>query len=312
MNKPIQHSAKNDIEIATLIISSNTYPAKRNSDMQKKIFFEQDFDKNLTYWYKAGLETELLGSRFKTFENDLLINTDDGTTNMGLKTLMAFEWLEENKKYDFVVRPTPSSYLNYSNLYNHISTNFNDVEYVYSGKIQSTNDKTGSKINFVSGSTLILNRNTVLKVLKNKDLWDHSYWDDVALYMLLRELEITPQPFERYDIRGNAITENIPLNFYQYRCRADNHYNYPRFLETTNMKVVHKITNNLKIRKIEKFLLKLYYFFAKLFYIYQFGWKAYLIVRNVVKIILPQRIYSLIKLKFSKQIESFKHIRFKT
>ena len=311
MNKPIQHSAKNDIEIATLIISSNTYPAKRNSDMQKNIF-EQDFDKNLTYWYKAGLETELLGSRFKTFENDLLINTDDGTTNMGLKTLMAFEWLEENKNYDFVVRPTPSSYLNYSNLYNHISTNFNDVEYVYSGKIQSTNDKTGSKINFVSGSTLILNRNTVLKVLKNKDLWDHSYWDDVALYMLLRELEITPQPFERYDIRGNAITENIPLNFYQYRCRADNHYNYPRFLETTNMKVVHKITNNFKIRKIEKFLLKLYYFFAKLFYIYQFGWKAYLIVRNVVKIILPQRIYSLIKLKFSKQIESFKHIRFKT
>ena len=264
MNKSTPHLGKFDIDIATLIISSNTYPAKKNSDMQKKIFFEQDFDKKLTYWYKAGLETEMRGSRFKTFENDLLINTDDGTTNMGLKTLMALEWLEENKNYDFVVRPTPSSYLNFNNLYNHISTSFNGVEYVYSGKIQSTNDNAGNKINFVSGSTLILNRNTVLKILQNRDLWDHSYWDDVALYMLLRELEITPQPFERYDVRGNAITENIPLNFYQYRCRADNHYNYPRFLESTNMKVVHKVTNNLKIGNIEKNFFKTLLFFCKI------------------------------------------------
>ena len=64
--------------------------------MQKNIF-EQDFDKKLTYWYKAGLETEMRGSRFKTFENDLLINTDDGTTNMGLKTLMALEGWKKQK-----------------------------------------------------------------------------------------------------------------------------------------------------------------------------------------------------------------------
>ena len=78
------------------------------------------------------------------------------------------------------------------------------------------------------------------------------------------------------------------------------------------MKVVHKVTNNLKIGNIEKIFLKLYYFFAKLFYIYQFGWRAYLLIRNVMKFILPQRVYLLIKLKFSKQIESFKNVRFKT
>ena len=41
------------MNIATLVISSNTYPASRNSRVQKKIFFEQGFDKDLTFWYKA-------------------------------------------------------------------------------------------------------------------------------------------------------------------------------------------------------------------------------------------------------------------
>ena len=41
---------------------------------------------------------------------------------MGMKTLLAFEWLEQNYEYDFVVRPTPSSYINHDNLVNFIKT----------------------------------------------------------------------------------------------------------------------------------------------------------------------------------------------
>ena len=39
---------------------------------------------------------------------------------MGMKTLLAFEWLEQNYDYDFVVGVTPSSYINYNNLENFI------------------------------------------------------------------------------------------------------------------------------------------------------------------------------------------------
>ena len=36
-------------------------------------------------------------------------------------------------------------------------------KYVYCGKVQNTNDKNGNKINFISGSTFILNKNSVKK-----------------------------------------------------------------------------------------------------------------------------------------------------
>ena len=42
-----------------------------------------------------------------------------------------------------------------------------------------------------------------------------------------------------------------------------------------------------------------------MFYIYQFGWRAYLLIK-CYEIHLPQRVYLLIKLKFSKQIEVLK------
>ena len=299
------------MKIATLIISSNTYPALRNSRVQKKLFFEQNFDQKLTFWYKAGRKGELSNKQFNLINNDLLIDTDDGSTNMGKKTVLALEWLENNVDYDFVVRPTPSSYIHYENLSKFIKNNLIHEPYVYSGKIQSTNDNDGNKIDFVSGSTLILNKNTVQKIIKNQHLWDHTYWDDVALYLLLKEINIIPQPSNRFDVKGNALLENIPKNFYQYRCRADNHYNYPRFLETTNMSLVHKITNDKKIRFFEKNILKIYFYLSKLFYIYQFGWKLFLVIKKVTRFILPNFLYKYFKEKFRQPIEKFKHIRFK-
>ena len=50
---------------------------------------------------------------------------------MGMKTLLAFEWLEQNCEYDYVVRPTPSSYINHDNLVNFIKSNLLDDEYIY-------------------------------------------------------------------------------------------------------------------------------------------------------------------------------------
>ena len=299
------------MKIATLIISSNTYPALRNSKVQKKLFFEQNFDQKLTFWYKAGNKSELLNKKFNVIDNDLLIDTDDGTTNMGKKTILALEWLDKNVDYDFVVRPTPSSYIHFDNLSKFIKDNLIHESYVYSGKIQSTNDIYGNKIDFVSGSTLILNKNTVQKIIENQHLWNHTYWDDVALSLLLKEVNVVPQPSNRFDVKGNALLENIPKNFYQYRCRADNHYNYPRYLETINMTIVHKITNNKKIHLFEKNLLKLYFYISKLFYIYQFGWKVFIVVKKVTKFLLPKVLYDYFKEKLRHSIEKFKHVRFK-
>ena len=301
----------NDLKIATLVISSNTYPAVRNSKMQKKLFFSDSFNKELTFWYKSGTKKNLEGERFMLIENDLLIDTSDNTRNMGMKTLLAFEWLEQNLDYDFVVRPTPSSYINYKNLENYINTNLTNFKYVYAGKLQSTNDKNKQPIDFVSGSTLILNKASIKKILDNKLSWDHTYWDDVALSLLMKELKIKYQETERFDVTGNPLEQNIPTSFYQYRCRADNHYGYPRYLESTNLAIIHKLSNKKKLNKISKFFLIIYYKISKFFYIYQFGWKLYSYVKKFLKKILPPQAYSYLKKVLNKKIENFKNVRFK-
>lgn len=301
----------NQIKIATLIISSNTYPAKRNSNAQKKIFFREGFDKNLTFWYRGGTPSELNNEKFKVHHNDLLIDTDDSTINMGLKTIMAFEWLENNVDYDFVVRPTPSSYINYKNLYRFISNNLTDNQYIYCGKVQSTNDKSGKKIDFVSGSTLILNKKSIKAIIDNKHRWDHRYWDDVALSLLMKDLNIEHQNSTRFDIKGNPFKSNYTLGFYQYRCRCDNHYGYPRYLESTSMRILHKILFQKNISNTEKILKNIYYEVSKFFYVYQFGWKMYSLMRLFIKKLLPRKFYNFLKRKFKRNIDNFKHVRFK-
>ena len=301
----------NDLKIATMVISSNTYPAVRNSKMQKKLFLNGSFSNNLTFWYQAGDQKQLNGNKFNLIENDLFIDTSDSTLNMGMKTLLAFEWLEQNLDYDFVVRPTPSSYINYKNLENYINTNLTNFKYVYAGKLQSTNDKNKQPIDFVSGSTLILNKASIKKILDNKLSWDHTYWDDVALSLLMKDLKIKYQETERFDVTGNPLEQNIPTSFYQYRCRADNHYGYPRYLESTNLAIIHKLSNKKKLNKISKFFLIIYYKISKFFYIYQFGWKLYSYVKKFLKKILPPQAYSYLKKVLNKKIENFKNVRFK-
>ena len=301
----------NDLKIATMVISSNTYPAVRNSKMQKKLFLNGSFSNNLTFWYQAGDQKQLNGNKFNLIENDLFIDTSDSTLNMGMKTLLAFEWLEQNYEYDFVVRPTPSSYINHDNLVNFIKSNLLDDKYIYAGKLQSTNNKYKEPIDFISGSTFILNRASVQRILENKNKWDHSYWDDVALSILMSDLNIEYQEAERFDVTGNPLKQNIPTSFYQYRCRADNHYGYPRYLESINLKLIHKISNNQKLNGVSKIFLNIFYNISKFFYIYQFGWKVYELTKKVVKKILPQFIYKNIKKIFINKIENFKNVRFK-
>ena len=301
-----------DIKIATLIISSNTYPAKRNSNTQKQIFKEEGFDQKSTFWYKSGSKAQLNGNQFRLVDNDLLINTSDSTLNMGMKTILALEWLDKNIEYEFVVRPTPSSYLNFKNLNKFINENLLSEEYVYAGKLQSTNNKFGEKIYFVSGSTLILNKKTVKAIIQNKNLWDHSYWDDVALSLLMNELGISPQKGFRFDVEGNPLKQNISLTNYQYRCRSDNHYGYPRYLETSNIKILNTILSGKNLNPVKKKALYLYYEISKKLYIYQFGWKVFKSIRFIFKLFLPVKLYKFIKNKLNKQIDNFKHVRFKT
>ena len=94
----------------------------------------------------------------------------------------------------------------------YIETNFIGNKYVYAGKIHTTNDLSGNPINFASGSGYILNRSTVEKVVENQKVWEHEYWDDVSLGLLLRELNLIPTEAKRFDIEGNPFKQKIDID----------------------------------------------------------------------------------------------------
>tara|TARA_Y100000389_G_scaffold92538_1_gene89269 strand:+ start:23677 stop:24591 length:915 start_codon:yes stop_codon:yes gene_type:complete len=301
-----------NMKVATFIISSNTYPATRNIKAQKKIYLNSKNLEDNIFWYKQGSKKQLDGKKSNLIGNDLFLDISDDTLNMGKKTLSAFQWAEDNLDYDFIVRPTPSSYVNFKTLNLFINKNFNSQDIVYAGTIQSTKDNDGNFVNFVSGSTLVLSKKCIQLILKNKDLWDHSYWDDVGLAILLNKLKVKAFHVDRFDVPGNPYRINVPLEFHQYRCRADNHYGYPRFIESHVLKYINHLSNGKEYTKLQKYLYWTLVEASKLIYVYQFGWKAYSFFRLAFKAVLPEKFYLFLKKIFSKQINSFKLIRFKT
>tara|TARA_B000000532_G_C18830569_1_gene390178 strand:+ start:247 stop:1146 length:900 start_codon:yes stop_codon:yes gene_type:complete len=297
-------------KLSVLLLSSNTYPSVRNSKVQKKLMLKNNNEE--IYWYKQGSKNILKNSEAKLVNNDLYLNVNDDSMSMGYKTIEAFRWMYENSEFDYLFRTNTSSYLSIENLNKFIEENFTNKEFVYSGLIHDTKDAKGNKIYFASGSGYLLNRRVIKLVLENSNLWEHQYWDDVSLALLLKKFNISPTQGKRFDISGNPYKQHIDKSNYHFRCRVDNHYGYPRFLEIYVIKYLHRIFNDknefILTKKAKSFLFEL----CKLFYIHQFGWKIFSLIRSVLRFILPTKIYKLVKSILSKKIEKFKLVRFKT
>ena len=77
----------NNLKIATLIISSNTYPATRNTKAQKKIYLNSSKPQKDIYWYRQGERSQLSGKSSNLIGNDLFLDISDDTLSMGKKQL---------------------------------------------------------------------------------------------------------------------------------------------------------------------------------------------------------------------------------
>ena len=292
-----------------MVITSNTYPAARNTKAQKKIYRNLNSSRSFAVWYK-GMENQA-DNYSKLVNDNLFLNCSDDTRRMGEKTLLAFEWALKNVDFEYLIRPTPSSYVNLDYIHKLIDSNFFDTTNVYAGTVQTLSTKEGNNLNFVSGSTLILNKSSIQKICDNKALWNHDLWDDVALAKLMEELNINYTNIKRFDIKGNIFKQEVDLNNYQYRCRADSHYNYPRFIEAYLLRLTHEIINNKKLSFVKKYFY--YYFFelCKIFYVRELSWKIYSMFKVIFKTIVPNSIYKKTKSLMFKKITNFKHKRFK-
>ncbi len=294
-----------------MVITSDTYPATRNSKAQKKIYRPHEDKSKLVVWYSGGYKGLNSKYSYDPVSRDLVLNCSDDSRSMGLKTIMAFEWALENVEFEYIIRPTPSSYINFPYLRKLYGEKFFNQKFIYAGTVQNIEYQDKPNLQFVSGSTLILNKPCVELIVENQDKWDHDLWDDLALSKVMHELNIKPLDIKRFNIEGNIFRQEIDLKNYQFRCRADTHFNYPRYIEAHLLKIISKLVNNTYIHPIQKIIYYYYFELLKTIYIREFSWKLYLKIRKVLKRILPSLVYNKVKMIFSKKIIKFQYKRFK-
>jgi len=287
-------SKPKNYKILVLVISSDTYPSKRNKKSLLKTWVQNIPSNMNVYFYKAGRNTTLKKN------NEIILEVGKSTREMSKKNILAFEYVLNNFDFDFIFRTTTTSYVDLSKLKYFIKNNFSNKDHVYCGKIMETNDLQGNKCVYANGAGLIFSRKTLQAIVDQKDKLDYLLWDDVGLGKLLNEvLNISPSGGFRHDIPGNIFKHNTDRNHYHYRCRIDNHYGYPRFLESFLIKYLHDYLTETKTNQNLNRLRSILFEVSKFFYIQYPFWKLFLFTKTILKKMLPKRLFDFIKNKYS-------------
>lgn len=149
----------------------------------------------------------------------LLVTSTKGYDQIVTNTLAGISWVEKNLDYDFLIRTNVSTFWNMDALNNFLS-GLSPVKYLYLGNIASNLGQT-----YVEGDGIILSRETVKILLKNKNLIDSGIIDDVSIGMALKQLGICPINLSRPWFRKLTQVKSLSLTELQktvsYRCKAE-------------------------------------------------------------------------------------------
>ena len=164
--------------------------------------------------------------------NIIYCKSEAGLENIGYKTIESFNLL---KNYDFkyIFRTNLSSYIDQDKLYQKLL----DLNADYGGLPASH-----EQIPFCSGAGYLLSKKSIHKIIKNQELWDHNYIDDVALGLLMKTLGVGIYGnFGRQDI----FFENpsIQEHHFHYRIKFNNdrHKEYEVFKQIYKQKSLIKL-----------------------------------------------------------------------
>ena len=205
------------MKLVVLVLDSFTPNSIRNSKVQKSTWVKEFLNTSEVLFYKASPQTYRSGQ-------DLFLNCSDKYSDMGIKTLKAFEWVDLNLNYDYIFRTNTSSFVNYKNLIRYLKkiqeegTNYCGFVGNYQG------------IDYVSGSGIILSKYAIKSVIASKSQIDMDVVEDVAIGKLLKINEISPVKGKRKDIESHKDIRNIDSDEYHIRCRIDS-FGYSRNLE---------------------------------------------------------------------------------
>ncbi len=146
----------------------------------------------------------------------------EGLRFLGRNFLAATQYAYSNK-FDFMVKTTISSVFNPEKLWEFLDNH--DWDYpLYAGrKIAPPDGRVRKNFTFVSGSCVLLNRESMRLVLENARYWDHGLLDDVALGRLLHK-KVPITEFSSADLSSISGASTLPEKYFQsivhFRCKS--------------------------------------------------------------------------------------------
>ena len=230
------NKSKRHYKFIFLILSSDKYPSYINEKAQYKTWISDLEDDSLAIFYKGG-------NNFEYINNYLTLETGSSLGDIGYKTIASFEWLKEHYTFDYIVRPSSSTYINLKELKKHLSENASSKPF-YSGR-STIYDNT---FEYAHGSCIMLDNTAVDIILKNQHSWDHTLIDDAALGKLCGLLDIKLIPKEVLHVDSKILKGNLNKNEIAYRCKMELS-GYPRFLDRYFINLTHQILTDKKIYK---------------------------------------------------------------
>ncbi len=133
------------------------------------------------------------------------------------KTINVLKLFQPYDTYDYIVRTNVSTICNFYNLEHHIQTlptlsyggHLNKLSWLDPGSGIKDNSYHG--LNFISGTCIILTKDTISKMLENIDNINYSLVDDVSIGVLLRDIKVPPTHIPLY------FNTNYEKNIILYR-----------------------------------------------------------------------------------------------
>lgn len=276
---------RNNKKIIILILSSARYPSPRNEKVQFETWVQRAANYNAEVFYYKG------GEEFSENKNYITFPVGDEIKDIGYKTLEAFEWVDKNFDYDYLLRANSSCYVNIDELVSFFNSK-NNQEPIYGGHMNNYKDE----FDYVQGVGIFLNRNAIQKILKNKIDWDHSIIDDVALGKIAHQESFTKYPVDSLHVDGKLLKGILNKKFIIYRCKMEN-FGYPRYLDKYFLRLIDNFFNN-EINQITLFFKRIIFNIIKLFnfkyykmkYLKRFYLRLFSFIPNTLKNIIKKLI----------------------
>lgn len=199
---------------------------------QKETWDSIELENVKTLYYIGDSNTnELIG-------NEVYTDVKESLFNCGKKFLRCLEIIKDSCfDFDFIFRTNSSSYIDKKIIYEFLLNNVTSLNFdsYYAGVNGNFNN-----IRFASGSGFFMSKKNVNLILDNKNSFNHSLIDDVAIGEIMQKNGINVQQTNRFDIVDDNIINidfnNIPVDYFHYRFKTYNRNN-----DINNMRLIHKL-----------------------------------------------------------------------